>query len=80
VIASTVLSVALDFAKVDAVSALYWSAIINGVLAPFLLVGILALASDGRIMKGRKVPGVSRIVVGVTAVVMFAAAVGMFVF
>jgi len=80
VIASTAIGMALDLVKIDPVSALYWSAIINGLLAPFLLVGILAVASDSKIMKGQEVPALSRIVVGVTTALMFAAAIGMFVF
>ena len=32
---------------------LYWSAIINGVLAPFVLVALLLVASDPRIMHGQ---------------------------
>ena len=71
---------ALDFANVNPVSALYWTAVINGVLAPFLLVGILIAASDRRLMHDQPSPLLGRLVVGLTAVVMFAAAVGMFVF
>src|SRR5262249_56612044 len=32
---------------------LYWTAVINGVLAPFLLVAILMVASDGQLMNGQ---------------------------
>ena len=71
---------ALDFANVNPVSALYWTAVINGVLAPFLLVGILIAASDRRLMHDQPSPLLGRLVVGLTAVVMFAAAIGMFVF
>jgi Mn2+/Fe2+ NRAMP family transporter len=80
VIASTAIGMALDLVKIDPVSALYWSAVINGLLAPFLLVGILVVASDSKIMKGQEVPVLSRIVVGLTTALMFAAAIGMFVF
>ena len=78
-VCSIVIGVALDFANVNAVSALYWTAVINGVLAPFLLVGILIAASDRTLMHGQTGPLIGRIVVGLTAVLMFAAAVGMFV-
>jgi NRAMP (natural resistance-associated macrophage protein)-like metal ion transporter len=74
------IGVVMDFASVNAVSALYWSAVINGVLAPFLLVGILIAASDNSLMKGQPSSRLGRVTVGVTAVVMFAAAIGMFVF
>lgn len=74
------LGIAMNFAHVNAVAALYWTAVINGVLAPFLLVGILIAASDAKLMQGQPSPRVGRFVVGITAVVMFAAAIGMFVF
>jgi Mn2+/Fe2+ NRAMP family transporter len=38
--------VAMDFANFNPVQALYWSAVLNGLLAPFLLTGILLVASD----------------------------------
>ena len=79
-VCSIAIGVALDFANVNPISALYWTAVINGVLAPFLLVGILIAASDRQLMHGQPSSLLGRIVVGVTAIVMFAAAVGMFVF
>ena len=48
VIASTVAGIVLDFAGVNPVKALVWTAIVNGLLAPFLLVGILIVASDSK--------------------------------
>ncbi len=79
VIVSTVLGIALDFLKVNAVKALYWSAVINGLLAPFLLVGILIVASDRKIMEGQPISRLSRAIIGTTAALMFAAAIGMFI-
>ncbi len=77
---SVIIGIGLDFANVSAVSALYWTAVINGVLAPFLIVGILMAASDRRIMCGQPSPPLARLVVGATAVIMFGATIGMFVF
>ena len=79
-ICSVTIGIGLDFAGVNPVSALYWTAVINGVLAPFLLVGILLAASDRQLMKGQPSSMLGRIVVSVTAAVMFAAAIGMFIF
>jgi Mn2+/Fe2+ NRAMP family transporter len=79
-ICSVAIGMGLNFANVNPVAALYWTAVINGVLAPFLLVGILIAASDRRLMHGQPSPLVGRVVVGLTTVVMFAAAIGMFVF
>ena len=77
---STAAGVALDFADVNPVRALYGSAVVNGLLAPFLLVAILAAASDRHLMRGQPSSWIARLAVGTTALLMFAAAVGMFVF
>jgi Mn2+/Fe2+ NRAMP family transporter len=71
--------VAMDFANLNPVKALYWTAIVNGLLAPFLLTGILLVASDRRLMRGQPSSGLGRTTVAVTTVCMFAAAVAMFV-
>jgi Mn2+/Fe2+ NRAMP family transporter len=71
--------IALDFANVNPVKALYWTAIINGLLAPFLLTGILLVASDPRIMHNQPSSMLGRATVAVTTVLMLGAAVGMFV-
>lgn len=71
--------VAMDFADLNPVKALYWTAIINGILAPFLLAGILLAASDRRLMGGQPSSGLGRITVAITTGFMFAAAVAMFV-
>ena len=71
---------ALDFAKISPVRALFLTAVINGLLAPFLLIAILLAASDGKLMQGQPSSLLSRIVVGATALIMLLAAVGMFVF
>ena len=49
VILSTAAGIALDFLDVNPVQALYWTAIVNGLLAPFLLVGILVVACDKQV-------------------------------
>jgi Mn2+/Fe2+ NRAMP family transporter len=79
IILSTTLGVALDFLDVNPVRALYWTAIVNGVLAPFLLVAVLLTASDRRRMRGQPIPWLSRILVAITALLMLGAAIGMFV-
>ena len=80
ILVSLAAGVAVDFANVNAVRALYWTAVVNGVLAPFLLVGLLAAASDTRLMQGQPSSRLGRAVVGTTAVAMFGAAAGMFIF
>ncbi len=77
---STALGIGLNFAGVNPVRALYWSAVVNGLLAPFLLVAILVVACDRKLMCGQPSSMLSRVIVGVTTVLMFGAGVGMFLF
>lgn len=79
VIFSTVLGIAFDFLLTNPYQALFWSAVLNGLLSPFLLVGILIVASDPETMQQQPSSRLARFVVGVAALLMFAAAVGMFV-
>jgi NRAMP (natural resistance-associated macrophage protein)-like metal ion transporter len=80
VILSTLVGVALDYAGVNPVKALYWTAIINGLLAPFLLVGVWLVASDRKIMQDQPSSRLGLVSVGLATLLMFAAAIGMFVF
>jgi Mn2+/Fe2+ NRAMP family transporter len=76
---STGVGVALDFIGINPVKALYWTAVINGLLAPFLLVAILIVASDKKLMQGQPSSRLGWIVVAITTLAMFAAGVAMFV-
>ena len=69
----------MDLSGINPIRALYWTAVLNGVLAPFLLVGILFVASDPKLMSGQTSSIVSRIVVSIVTVAMFVAAIGMFI-
>ena len=80
IIASMAIGVTLDLLKVSSMKALYWSAVVNGLLAPFLLLGILLVAGDRKIMQEQPSSRISLIVVSLTTVLMFCAAVGMFIF
>jgi Mn2+/Fe2+ NRAMP family transporter len=79
VIFAILVGVAMHFLNVSAVKALFWSAVLNGLLAPFLLVGILLVASDRKLMHAQPSSMLGRVVVGLTTVVMFGAAAGMFI-
>jgi Mn2+/Fe2+ NRAMP family transporter len=80
VILSIAAGITLDFMNVNPIRALYWTAIINGLLAPFLLAGILVVASDRELMKGQPSSLRARAAVALITLVMVAAGVGMFVF
>jgi NRAMP (natural resistance-associated macrophage protein)-like metal ion transporter len=70
--------IGLDFTHVSPLRALYWSAVLNGLLAPLLLVGILAVAVDEKLMKGQPSSWLSRITVGCATLLMLGAGVAMF--
>jgi len=78
-LASTAVGVALDFIGINPVKALYLTAVINGLLAPFLLVAILIVAANSKIMQGQPSSRVGWIVVAIATVAMFIAGVAMFV-
>jgi len=77
VLLATLGGIAMDYVNLDPITALYWSAVINGVLAPFLLAGVLLVASDDRVMAQQPSSIVSRGLVLITIVVLCAAIVGM---
>jgi NRAMP (natural resistance-associated macrophage protein)-like metal ion transporter len=79
ILVSTGVGVALDFIGVNPVKALYWTAVINGLLAPFLLVAILVVASDRKLMQDQPSSRLGWIVVALTTAAMFIAGVAMFV-
>ena len=60
-IVATVVAIVIDFIGIDPIKALFWSAVVNGVLAPFLLVCIyFSLASDRKIMLGQPSSPITR--------------------
>ncbi len=79
VIVSIGAGVALDFANLNAVRTLFLSAVLNGLLAPFLLLGILLVATDRKIMAGQPSSRLGEATVAVTTVAMFAAGIAMFI-
>jgi NRAMP (natural resistance-associated macrophage protein)-like metal ion transporter len=75
---STFVGILIDFIGINPIKALFWTAVINGVIAPPLLVVIMVISNDKRIM-GKRVNGRLTNIVGWTAAaIMFAAAAGMF--
>ncbi|MDR3514083.1 MAG: divalent metal cation transporter [Caulobacteraceae bacterium] len=75
--ASVLMGVALDFSPINPIKALFWSAVINGVVAVPLIVVIIILASRKSVM-GPFVASRSLVILGwIAAAVMAAAAVRM---
>lgn len=77
--ASTLIGMLINFVGINPMSALFWTAVINGLVSPPLLVVIMLVSNNKKVM-GDKVNGVGTNIVGwAAAVVMFAAAIGMLV-
>ncbi|HVD61845.1 MAG TPA: Nramp family divalent metal transporter [Gemmatimonadaceae bacterium] len=77
---SIALGMVIPFAGVNPVRALFLSSVLNGLLAPFLLICILFVSSDKKLMEGQPSSTLGRATVMVTTVLMIGAAVGMIVF
>ena len=65
---------AMDFAQLDAIKMLFWAAVLNGVLAPPLIVIILIVCNNHSVMMEHVNGWWLNILGGITAVVMTAAA------
>ncbi len=76
---SIVVGLALDFAHLNAVKMLFWSAILNGLLAPPLVVMIVLLTSDKKVMGNRTNTRGMKWLGWACAIIMSAAAVGLIV-
>jgi NRAMP (natural resistance-associated macrophage protein)-like metal ion transporter len=73
------LGLTLDFVGFNAVKMLFYSAVLNGVLAPPLIVLVVLLTSNSKIMGIRVSSRPLRYVGWATVVIMTAACIGMFV-
>jgi NRAMP (natural resistance-associated macrophage protein)-like metal ion transporter len=76
---SMLLGLVLDFVGFNAVKMLFYSAVLNGVLAPPLVVLVVLLTSKPEVMGRRVSSRPLRYLGWATAVIMSAAAIGMFV-
>jgi len=75
---SMLLGLALDFVGFNAVKMLFYSAVLNGVLAPPLIVLVTLLTSNPKVMGKRVSSPLLRILGWTTAFIMTVAAIGMF--
>jgi Mn2+/Fe2+ NRAMP family transporter len=73
-----VLGLLLDYLGIDAVKMLFWSAVLNGVLAPPLIVLVVLLTSSKKLMGTRTNSRVMKWLGWAAAAIMTAAAVAMF--
>jgi Mn2+/Fe2+ NRAMP family transporter len=74
-----VLGFALNYIGLNAVKMLFWSAVINGLLAPPLILLVILLTSSPKVMGERVNSPVLRYLGWATFAVMTAAAAGMLI-
>jgi NRAMP (natural resistance-associated macrophage protein)-like metal ion transporter len=76
---SVIVGLLLDFLGFNAVRMLFWAAVVNGVLAPPLIVLVVLLTSDHRVMGHRVNPPLLKYLGWTTAILMTVASAGMIV-
>ncbi len=74
---TTLVALAIDFADIDPIKALFWTAVINGFLSPPLLIVLLLISNNRSIMGARANGPVLNVLCGITALLMSAAAIGL---
>jgi Mn2+/Fe2+ NRAMP family transporter len=77
VVVATLAGIAITFSPLDPIKALFWSAVINGVVAVPVMAMMMLITSNKKIMGQFTVTGARRIVGWLGTAVMAAAAVGM---
>jgi NRAMP (natural resistance-associated macrophage protein)-like metal ion transporter len=76
--AATAIGTIINFVPIDPIRALYWSAVINGVMAAPIIAVMMNLASSPRIMARFTLPAWLRVMGWITAAVMALCVIGMF--
>ena len=77
--ASVFVGLALNWARLNAVKMLFWSAVLNGILAPPLVILVVLLTSDKKVMGKRTNSRNAKILGWTCAVLMSAAALALLV-
>ena len=76
---ATLSGVALNFTRLDPVRALYWAAVVNGVLAAPVMAAVMLIASNRKIMGELALRPAMKVVGWLATAVMLVASIGFFV-
>jgi Mn2+/Fe2+ NRAMP family transporter len=76
--AATLIGIALNFIGINPIRALFWAAVLNGVLAAPLMAVIMHMASSKKVMDKFTVPLYLRVVGWTATAVMLAVSIGVF--
>jgi NRAMP (natural resistance-associated macrophage protein)-like metal ion transporter len=77
--AAMAIGLAINYFGLNAVTMLFWSAVLNGILAPPLILLVILLTSDSEVMGGRINSPAERTLGWITFVIMTVAVAAMFV-
>jgi NRAMP (natural resistance-associated macrophage protein)-like metal ion transporter len=69
--AATIVGLSLNFLHIDAVRALFWAAVLNGIVAGPLMLVIMIMASDRKVMGRFRIPLYLKFIGWAATVVMF---------
>jgi Mn2+/Fe2+ NRAMP family transporter len=75
---STLVGIALNFIGINPIKALFWAAVLNGVLAAPLMAVIMHMASSKKVMDKFTVPLYLRVVGWIATAAMLAVSIGVF--
>ena len=76
---STLIGVLISFIGINPIKALFWTAVINGVISPPLLVVIMLVSNNKRVMGSRTNNSFTNLIGWTATVLMFVAAIGMII-
>jgi NRAMP (natural resistance-associated macrophage protein)-like metal ion transporter len=77
--AATLIGLSLNLVKIDPIRALFWSAMINGVVAVPVMIVVMLLSANRKVMGEFSIPILLKIIGWVATAAMFLATVAMFV-
>lgn len=71
-------SLVLALLRLDPIKLIFWANVLSGVLAPILVVYLVVIGNNRKIMRKHRLGFITNIGLGMTAIVMFAAAILLF--
>lgn len=78
IVASTMIGILIDFTGINPIKALFWTAVLNGFVAPPLLAMVMVVSNNPKVMGDRVNGRFTNMVGWITAGIMFAAIIGVF--
>src|SRR6185312_5492732 len=74
----SILGIGIAFLRLDPIQLMFWANVLNGVLAPLLVVYVIIIGNNRKIMGNHRLNLITNFGMVLTALVMFAAAILLF--